>query len=310
MSKTVSFKRLRAQDVAAHVESIKEALLSNEIFESAVSKAKEMGVSVLLETFDTYTDEKRGYYHLPEDQDDLPYGMQKDVLVSLTKDGRALFITDQEGTPVQLCTALTALHTQDSFFGKKAQLLDPKDADVKGAALMVEGFLEQLAEYEEKTSVVTDASACPLAVELDPSVSFTNDVEGAVEVLAGEFAGIYENEGSAYFSQASFLPFAYLLEGRQFGFYKKGGVSVIDEAAWEVFKQDLQALCGRLNDAVSFADLLTEVDIFSLQPTAANEALLCEVVIRRADAFFDVAQAFLEYGDLQIAQKGCLSVIW
>ncbi|MBO5790824.1 MAG: hypothetical protein J6R40_06660, partial [Clostridia bacterium] len=134
--------------------------------------------------------------------------------------------------------------------------------------------------------------------------------EGAVEVMAGNFEGLYGNEGSLYFGAAAFLPFAYLLEGRTFGFYMPHGVSMADADACRTFAEDLRALCRLLDGGVSFADMLIDTGIFSLSPTAAAEAVLCDVTLRHMAEFKEAAKAFLAFLDKAIEEKGSISVLW
>ena len=309
MARKISFKAITADFIRHHGDSVIEALRGAEDFLGIEECAREEGVFIEIEQFGTYTDEKKFSYHLPKDADDVPYGMQLDIMVSLTDGQNVLFVTDEEGNAVQCSTTFTVMRTADTLFGKKAWFLDVEDIDFEETFDLIEDFLDKIEEDESrvKTSVVCTASLCPE----DSDVFFdTEPFEGAVEVMAGNFEGLYGNEGSLYFNAATFLPFAYLLEGRMFGFYMPHGVSSLDKEAWETFKDDANALVHMIDGGVSFADMLIDADVFSIMPTAAAEEVLNTVTLRQKALFKKTVDALLALGDDAIEEKGTLSILW
>lgn len=313
MSRTVSFKQLSAAFVREHAEAVVAALCTEPSFVCAKERASGMGVSLCFSLFGTYTDEKRYTYRLPEGEDDIPYGMQLDVVAEVVRDGYVLFVTDKEGHPIQLSTSFTVLRTADTLFGKKAQLFDLPDIDAEQTVAMLEDFLDRLQEQDGVASAVLTGDACPKLPAGPYGMTDSAQAQGeqeVVELLGGPFTGTFGNDGSVYFSFAAFMPYLYLLEGRSFGFFAPHGVSVIGEDAWQTLACDVRDLCGLLPGQVSFTDALTEMDIFSPMPSAAAERCLCELTLRRTKDFAASAMAFLDWGAQKIKECGCISVLW
>ena len=309
MARKISFKAITADFIRHHGESIIEALRGAEDFLGIEECANEEGVFIEIEQFGTYTDEKRYSYHLPKNEDDVPYGMQLDIMVSLTDGQNVLFVTDEEGNAVQCSTTFTVVRTADTFFGRKAWFLDVEDIDFEATFDLIEDFLDKIEENRScvKTSVVYTEALCPE----DTDVFFdTEAFEGSIEVMAGNFEGLYGNEGALHFSAATFLPFAYLLEGRMFGFYMPHGVSSLDKEVWETFKDDVNALLRLVDGGVSFADMLIEAGVFTIMPTAAAENVLNTVTLRQKALFKRTVDALLALGDKAIEEKGAVSILW
>ncbi|MBO5788785.1 MAG: hypothetical protein J6R42_02440 [Clostridia bacterium] len=319
MSRVESYRRIERSDLTSHGEAIILQLTQKEEYIEAAEQAQALGVSISVYMRDTYTDEKKYEYELPEDEQDIPYGYQGDLRIDITRDGRILFARDESGAYNQLSVSYPIIYTPDSIFGHKLKFLDFEEID--GGESIIQYICDFLDIVKEAkggvVSVLRAEEQCPekAVASLDMYDIETLPEGDVVELLPGSFAGIYLGESSVFFTPDGFLPLTLLLESREFGFYTVHGVSQIDEARWSTLRQDIFDLCECLKDfPCGFTDILSDMKLYSLEPSGREEKLLNQISILRPEEYTDTLMRFLKWGDEQMAalpdDDKIISILW
>ena len=315
MSKLISFKKIDMAAVHAHGEKILSELCASEAYTEVAERAAALGVEISLSLRDTYTDLKKYAYKAPKDAESVPYGYGQHLCLDIVRGGAIVFIVDEDGNPEQLSVSFVTAATADTLLLRRLELFELEDVDGEGNIVhFAEEFLDRLEEAKGGTVSLLSANfSCPDVPSegYDPILRLSDlPEEDVVELIPGAFGGTYVNEGSLFFTLHGFAPYALLLESRRFGFFTAHGVSVIDPELWEIFAEDIRGMIGRLDRELSFADVLTSLGLYSLEPTDRAEKILSSATVLRASAARQAARRLLEFGQRAIEESGTISILW
>ena len=317
MSVRESLRKLSREDIEQHAARVIAALEAEPEYIEACERAHEMGVEVRVSVGDTYTPEKKSVYVLPADEEEIPLGYRADLRVDLVRDGRILFIRNEDGTADQLTASCMIIDTPETFFVPKLTFYEYDETDGPELPAYLQEYLDRLEETEGGcTSVLSagdeisvDAAAQPAMLSL-PDLPEDGEV---VEWIAGPFAGVYMGKDSAFFETNTFRPLAILLEARRFGSYVPHGVTQLDAEGWAQFCEDMDHLVRAVRREPDFFSALLSLELYSLEPSENEKRLLNRITTQSPDAFEEMCRRLAEWGEEQMMAQGedaCLSVVW
>ena len=317
MSRTESYRRVSREDLVHHGEAIIERLKQEEGYAEVVEHAAALGLSISLYMRDTFTYDRRYEFSLATDEEEIPYGYGADLRIDITRDGRILFVCDEQGAYDQMSVSFPIITTPETFIGKKLKFLDFED--IEGGESIVDYIADFLDAIEEgKGGVVSLLRSNEAKMELPEQpqmiTSLADLPEGdVIELLPGAFGGVYLGENSVFFLPEAFKPFSILLEAMEFGFHIAHGVSVIDEEKWAAFRQNLKEFCKELkkNDR-GFSDILSQMKLYSLEPSDTEEKLLNALCYESKEQFISIASSLLAWGDgiMEEGEDKIISILW
>ncbi len=317
MSKTESYRRIEREDLVAHGNAVIQKLLSEEGYAEVAEQAEALGVSISVYMHDTFTDEMRNLFELPKEEDDIPYGYQANLRIDIVRDGKILFVCDEAGAYDQLSVSFPIIVTPETFIGRKLKFIDYEEIDGgENIINYIADFLD--AVKDGKGGVTSVLFANDVDVELPENTAMITSLADlpqgdVVELLPGDFEGVYLGEKSAFFAGEAFAPFCLLLEAREFGFYIAHGVSVLDAEKWKVFGDDLKEFCQLLRRSDrGFTDILSQMQLYSLEPCDSHEKHLNRLTALRKEEFIQTCRALLEWGDalMEEGKEQKISILW
>jgi hypothetical protein len=317
MSKTESYRRVAREDLVAHGEGVIQKLLSQEGYAEVAEQAEALGVSISVYMQDTFTDEMRNFFELAEDEEDIPYGYQANLRIDIVRDGRILFVCDEAGAYDQLSVSFPIIVTPETFLGRKLKFIDFEEID--GCESIIDYIADFLdAVNDGKGGVTSVLFSNNVEVDLPENVDMITSLSDlpqgdVVELLPGDFEGVYLGEKSAFFAGEAFAPFCLLLEAREFGFYISHGVSVLDAEKWKVFSDDIKQFCQLLRRSDrGFTDILSQMQLYSLEPCHTHEKHLNRLTALRKEEFIQTCQALLDWGNalMEEGKEQKISILW